>query len=87
MKFMKLKDFLLEADKIGDSPLQDHIKAQDNFDQKISELTSKLKKAIDDKRSDPKEVNKMKQKRKVVLSIVGFSCKSMKSRLKSVNNY
>ena len=60
MKFMKLKDFLLEADKIGDSPLQDHIKAQDNFDQKISELTSKLKKALDNKRSDPKEVNKMK---------------------------
>ncbi len=60
MKFMKLRDFLLEADKIGDSPLQDHIKAQDNFDQKISELTSKLKKAIDDKRSDPKEVNKIK---------------------------
>lgn len=62
MKNLKqFRDFLLEEEKIGDSPLQDHLKAQKDFDQKIGDLTSKLKAALDDdEKSDPKEVNKMK---------------------------
>lgn len=61
MKNLKqFRDFLLEEEKIGDSPLQDHLKAQKDFDQKIEDLTGKLKKALDTEDSDPKEVNKMK---------------------------
>lgn len=61
MKNLKqFRDFLLEGEEIGDSPLQDHLKAQKDFDQKIEDLTGKLKKALDSEDSDPKEVNKMK---------------------------
>ena len=60
MKNLKqFRDFLLE-EEIGNSPLQDHLKAQKDFDQKIGDLTSKLNAALDDEKSDPKEVNKMK---------------------------
>lgn len=60
MNFKQFKDFLLEEEKIGESPLQNHLKAQKDFTQKIEDLTSKLKKALSLKDSDPKEVNKMK---------------------------
>lgn len=61
MKNLKpFRDFLLEGEEIGDDPLQNHIKAQKDFNQKIGDLTAQLKKALDSKDSDPKEVNKMK---------------------------
>jgi hypothetical protein len=56
----KFEDFVLEGNEIGDDPLQNHLKAQKDFNQKIGDLTGKLKKALDTKDSDPKEVNKMK---------------------------
>ncbi len=56
----RFEDFVLEGDEIGDDPLQNHLKAQKDFNQKIGDLTDKLNKALDSKDSDPKEVNKMK---------------------------
>lgn len=49
----------MEGEEIGDDPLQNHLKAQKDFNQKIQDLTGKLKKALDSD-ADPKEVNKMK---------------------------
>lgn len=61
MKNLKqFNEFLLEEEKIGDSELQKHLKAQQEFDKKIEDLTGKLKKALDDSDVDPKEINKMK---------------------------
>jgi hypothetical protein len=54
----KFEDFVLEAE-IGDSPLQDHLKAQKDFDAKIADLQSKLKKAINSE-AEAKEINKLK---------------------------
>ncbi len=60
MKNLKqFRDFVLEGEEIGDDPLQNHLKAQKDFNQKIQDLTGKLKKALDSD-ADPKEVNKMK---------------------------
>jgi hypothetical protein len=46
-----------EAEK---APSQEHLDSQKEFDSKIATLTSKIKDALDDKSSDPKEINKAK---------------------------
>ena len=51
-----------EAEK---TPSQEHLDSQKEFDAKIAEITSKLKELLDDKSSDPKEINKMKLTLKV----------------------
>lgn len=66
MKNIKqFNEFLLEEEKIGDSELQQHLKAQQEFDKKIEDLTGKLKNALDSK-ADPKEINKMKLALKIL---------------------
>lgn len=66
MKNLKqFNQFILEEEKIGDSELQRHLKAQQEFDKKIEDLTGKLKKALDSK-DDPKEINKMKLALKIL---------------------
>jgi hypothetical protein len=58
MKNIKtFKDFaLFEADV--ETPTQKHLDSQKEFDSKIATITSKIKDALDDNSSDPKEINK-----------------------------
>ena len=46
-----------EAEK---TPSQEHLNAQKEFDAKIAQITSKLKELLDDKDSNPKQINKAK---------------------------
>jgi hypothetical protein len=56
------EDFaLVEAEADSEkTPSREHLDSQKEFDEKIAAITAKLKDALDDESSDPKEINKAK---------------------------